>query len=79
MTIIRYVICIRNIWRKGITLNYINIQQPVYSNVFLHGYLLQLVFAIHTLKFIRKSHLFIKIITYYMYYCKLDLLRAMYF
>ena len=41
MTIIRYVISITNIWRKGFTLNYINILQPVYFNVFLHGHLLQ--------------------------------------
>ena len=41
MTIIRYVISIRNIWKKDITLNYINILQPVYFIVFLHGNLLQ--------------------------------------
>ena len=41
MIIIRYVISIRNIWIYGITLNYINILQPVYFNVFSHGNLLQ--------------------------------------
>ena len=41
MAIIRYYFCIRNIWGLANTLNYINILQPVYLNVFLHGNLLQ--------------------------------------
>ena len=41
MAIIRRVVCVRNIWRLASALNYINILQPVYFNVFLHDYLLQ--------------------------------------
>ena len=42
MAIIHYVICARNLWNKGSTLNYINIQPPVYFNVLLQGNLLLL-------------------------------------
>ena len=41
MAIIQYAICIRNVWKLGRTLNYINILQPIYFNVFLHGKFLQ--------------------------------------
>ena len=37
MAIIHYVVCIRNVWKIGSTLNYVNILQPV----FLHGNFLQ--------------------------------------
>ena len=56
MTITSYVICIRNIWRYGITLNYINILQPVYFNVFLHGNLLRCTYT--TLEIIFLSALY---------------------
>ena len=41
MAIIRLDFCIRNVWGLASTLNYINILQPVYFNVFLHGNFLQ--------------------------------------
>ena len=41
MAIIRRVVCIRNVWKLASTLNYINILQPVYFNVFLHANILQ--------------------------------------
>ena len=34
MAVIRCVVCIRKIWRLGHTLNYLNILQPIHSNVF---------------------------------------------
>ena len=34
-------ICIKNVWRLGRTLNYINTMQPVYFNVILNGNFLQ--------------------------------------
>ena len=37
MVIIHYAVSTRNVWKLGSTLNYINILQPVYFNVFLHG------------------------------------------
>ena len=40
MAIIRQFVCIRNVWRLASTLNYINILQPVYFNVFFHGNLI---------------------------------------
>ena len=43
MAIIRLVVCIRNLWRLDSTLNCINILQPFYFNVFLHGNLLHAV------------------------------------
>ena len=45
MAIICQVVCIRNEWRIAITLNYTNILQPVYFNVFFNGYLLQCIFS----------------------------------
>ena len=41
MAIIYEVICVRNVWRLVSTVNYINIMQSVYFNVFLHGNFLQ--------------------------------------
>ena len=41
MAIIRQVFFIRNVRILDRTLNYINILEPVYLNVFLHGNLLQ--------------------------------------
>ena len=37
MAIIHYAVCGRNLWKLGITLNYIDILQPAYFNVHLHG------------------------------------------
>ena len=38
MAIINYAIfCTRKVWKLGSTLNYVNILQLVYFNVFLHG------------------------------------------
>ena len=37
MTIIHYAVYTRDVWKLGSTLNYINILQRVYFNVFLHG------------------------------------------
>ena len=39
MAISHEAICGRNIWKLGSTLNYINIMQPVFFNVFLHTYI----------------------------------------
>ena len=41
MAFIRQYFCIRNIWGLASALNYINIFQLVYFNVFFHGNLLQ--------------------------------------
>ena len=41
MAITHREVSIRNVQSLAGTLNYINILQPVYFNVFLHGYLLQ--------------------------------------
>ena len=46
MAIIRLTVCIRNVWRLSRTLNYINILQPVYLNVFLHGNFLQFIYIL---------------------------------
>ena len=43
MAIIHYAIYTRNVWRLGRTLNYINILQPIYFNVFLQCYISQLI------------------------------------
>ena len=37
MEIIHYAVCGRNVRRLGNTLIYVNILQPVYFSVFLHG------------------------------------------
>ena len=41
MAIIHEAVCTRNLWRLGITFNYINILQPVHFNVSLFGNLLK--------------------------------------
>ena len=41
MVIISYVIFTRNAWKLDKILDYNDIMQPVYSNVFLHGNFLQ--------------------------------------
>ena len=46
MNITTFGVCIRNIWRLAITLNYINILLPVYFSVFLHGYLIQCIYIV---------------------------------
>ena len=41
MAIIRRVVYIKDKWKLANTLSYINILQPIYFNVFLHGNFLQ--------------------------------------
>ena len=44
MVIIHSVVCDRNVWKLGSTLNYINILQQIYLYVYLHGNFLQCTF-----------------------------------
>ena len=37
MAIIHFVVCGRYVWKLDCKLKYINILQPVYLNIFLHG------------------------------------------